>query len=66
MTYIILGLIMPAFNSITSDTLVSFNATANMTNFPGTYEAVASSPVWIWFIPGIVGVVTTAVMLKRG
>jgi len=64
-TYIILAAAMPTMRAITSETLVSFNASANMSNFPGTYAAVESSPMWLWFIPLLVGIVTSAVILKK-
>ena len=63
--YLLLGFTMGMHNQIVSDTLTSFNASANMTLFPGTYEAVASAPVWLWFIPGPVGIVVTVIILKR-
>jgi len=63
--YLILGFTMDMHNQIISDTLASYNATANMTNFPGMYDATASAPVWLWFIPGPVGMVATVVVLKK-
>jgi len=63
--YIMLGLLMPMHQQIMNESLVSFNATANMSHFPGTYDAVASSSVWLWFIPGPVGLVVSVIMLKR-
>ena len=64
--YIIIAFMMPAFNSIVSTAGSSLEASANMSNFPGTQETVASAPVWIWFIPGLVGIVYTVWKLKKG
>lgn len=63
--YIFLAAVMPAMNEIISTANASLVASANMSNFPGTQEAVETAPVWLWAIPGIVGVVSTAILLKR-
>ncbi len=64
MAYILLALTMPAHNAIVQDSLVSLNASANMSNFPGTYDAVAMFPVYVWFIPFVVGVVASVIHLR--
>lgn len=62
--YIMLGFLMPVWLTLSSNATAAMDATANMSNFPGTKEMVQSSPVWVWFIPGSVIVVATVVMLK--
>lgn len=63
--YIFLAFSMPAHSAIVNDSLTSLNASANMTNFPGTYEAVAMFPVYVWFIPFVVGMVATVIHLRE-
>ena len=63
--YILLGFIMPSFLAITETASVGLSASANMSNFPGTLEAVDSAPLWIWFVPGTVGIVVTTMELVR-
>jgi len=62
--YIMIGFMMPAFNSIVETANTSLAASANMSHFPGTQETVQTSPLWIWFIPGGVGIVYTVWKLK--
>ena len=64
-TYLIFAFTIPMYTEIVNDTLVSYNATANMSHFPGTYAATAAAPVYLWFIPGPVGLIATVVVLKR-
>jgi hypothetical protein len=63
--YILMAFTMPAITAISSESAATINASANMSNFPGTIEMVNSAPVWLWFIPGLVGVVTTVIMLVK-
>lgn len=64
--YLFIAVFMPAGRELVSEASTELAASANMSNFPGTQEAVDSSPVWIWALPGLVGVIFTAVTLKRG
>lgn len=64
--YIILAVFMPAGQELVSQASTDIAASANMSNFPGAQEMVDSSPVWVWVIPGLVGVIFTAITLKRG
>lgn len=64
--YIILATMMPAINELVSTANTSLVESANMSNFPGTQEAVTSAPLWLWFIPGMVGIVVSVIMLKKG
>ena len=63
--YIIMAAIMPAFTDIVSTANTTIQASANMSNLPGTMGVVQTAPVWIWFIPGVVGLVSTVVMLRK-
>ena len=64
LSYILLGFTMPAHNEIIQGSLTSLNASANMTNFSGTYEVVAMFPLYVWFIPFLVGVVASVIHLR--
>lgn len=63
--YIVLAASMPGINDIISEASAALTATSNMTNYPGTKEAIDSAPVWLWFIPGGIGFIATVVMLKK-
>lgn len=64
--YILMAFLMPFYNQIFSDTATALESSANMSRMPGTLEAVESAPVWWWFIPAPVGIVASAIVLKRG
>ena len=61
--YIGLGFTMSVHNTIVADADAQF-ATQNLTGQFGIKEAVDSSPFWIWFIPGTVGVVVSVIIVK--
>jgi len=63
--YIFLAVIMPGIVSITDDTATNLAATSNMSNYPGTKQAIQAYPLWAWFIPGGIGLGATAVFLKE-
>lgn len=62
--YILLGTMMPAYSEITSDVSTSIQASCNTSEHPGIVGAVESFPVYVWIIPGIVGMVSTVYVLK--
>jgi type II secretory pathway component PulF len=64
--YIMMAVMMPAINDISTAAADSLDATSNMSNYPGTEEVVRSSGWWLWAVPGVVGIIATAVMLKKG
>lgn len=63
--YIILAAAFPAFNEIIVSTNATLAASGNMTHYPGTQATVETAPLWIWFIPGGIGFVASAIMLKK-
>ena len=66
-TYVVIGFFMPAINDITAVAQTELNASANMSHFPGVIEAVQMYPVFfVWFVPGLVGIILTVIELKRG
>lgn len=62
--YIFIGVSLPAISDISDTTSTAMQASGNMTEQPGIQGAVESSPVWIWIIPGFVGIVSTVWLLK--
>jgi hypothetical protein len=63
--YLAMAVVMPAINEISGVAAVSLNASANMSNLPGTLEVVESSGWWLWAIPGIAGIIAMVVILRR-
>lgn len=64
--YIIIAIGMPAVRELSGVASTELEASANMSNFPGTTGLVESSPIWIWFVPGLVGMIATVWTLKFG
>lgn len=62
--YILIGVTSPAISDISSEASTAMQASGNMTEQPGIQGAVESSPVWIWIIPGFIGIVSTVWILK--
>lgn len=65
LAYIILGFTHSAQQQIVTSASASINASANMSNIPGTLEVVDAWPTLVWFVPGIVGLgVSVWILLK--
>lgn len=62
--YIIMAAAMPAFSGLVDSTSAALQATSNMSNYPGLLSGIQASPVYVWFIPGGVGIVGSVVVLK--
>lgn len=63
--YALIGFVHSTFRGITDGTAATLVASSNMTNYPGTLESVLIMPLIIWFIPAAVGLVATAVILRK-
>lgn len=59
-TYILVAAEQPAVNSI----ITTVNASINGTAFPDMKAAVNSYPIYLWGIPGLVGVIAIVYYLK--
>lgn len=64
--YIIMAVTMPAIGELSSLASTDIQASANTSQMPGIVGAVESAPVYLWFIPGGIGLIVTVVTLKRG
>lgn len=62
--YLFLLAVMPAITALVNTANTSLSASANMTSFPGTAEAVNSFPWYVWFIPGGVGIAAIIGVLR--
>lgn len=65
LVYIILAVLQTPIQTITAGASSNLTATSNMSNYPGALEVVDMFPLIVWFIPGLVGIVATAVFLKQ-
>ena len=65
LAYILMAVAMPAIGEITAQASTDIQSSANTSNMPGLVGGVESAPVYLWFIPGAIGIIATAVILKR-
>lgn len=63
--YIMLAFLYPVFTDMASAGVSGLEATSNMSNYPGAKEAVQTSPLWIWFVPGGIGFIATVVIIRE-
>ena len=63
--YLFLLVVMPVIVDTTITANTTMSATSNMSNYPGTSEAVIATPWILLFVPGVVGMVAVIVVLKR-
>ncbi len=63
--YILFAFMIPVNVAINEQVITDLNASANMSHFPGTVSFIGSSPVWFWFIPGVVAIVWAVIILKK-
>lgn len=62
--YLILTAIMPVFTDVTGTANETITASSNWTDYPGSQAALVGAPFWIYFIPGVVGIVAIVFVLK--
>ncbi|MBU1027405.1 MAG: hypothetical protein KKA31_06725 [Candidatus Margulisbacteria bacterium] len=59
--YLVLTAAMPTITTITVDT----GNASGMSDYPETQAAIRSAPIWIYFLPGVIGIAAIVVMLKK-
>lgn len=64
LVYIMLAMLMPVITTLTASANTSM-ASGNMTGIPGVAEATNAFPLYVWFIPGGVGIIGTIIVLKK-
>jgi hypothetical protein len=57
---------MPAINSIVDTSVTNIEATSNTSNYPGFIPALESSPIWLYLIFPVCGIIATVWVLKSG
>jgi len=63
--YLFLLVAMPVIADAVSTTNTTMAATSNMTNYPGTQEATLATPWVLFFVPGVIGIISVIITLKR-
>jgi len=62
--YIMMAAVFPAMTGISEDASTQLSSSSNMTLYPGSLDVVDGFPLWVWLIPGGLGIVATVVNLK--
>lgn len=60
-TYLFLLVIMPILNTFAASANATMAGTSNMSNYPGTGEAIIALPWALFFVPAVLG--TGAILL---
>ena len=63
--YMMLAAAYPAIQTLVADSSAWIGANTTATDFPGAKAAIDLALVWLWFIPGLVGIITSVIVLKR-
>lgn len=63
--YLLMLVIMPVMADFASTANTTMAASSNLTNYPGAAEGVLVAPWFLWFAPGVVGMVAVVIILKR-
>lgn len=63
--YLFLLVAMPVITDAVSTANTTMAATSNMSNYPGTQEAVLATPWVLFFVPGVIGIIAVVITLKR-
>lgn len=63
--YIFLLIFMPIISGAAITANTTMDSSVNMSQFPGTSEALVSSPWGLWFAPGIIGIAMIVFILRR-
>ncbi len=63
--YLLLMAVFPVLTDVVNTANTSMAASSNMSNYPGTTEALLASPWFLWFVPGCIGMIAIVIHLKR-
>ena len=63
--YLLMLVFMPFLAETASTANTTMAATSNMSNYPGTSEAVLSAPWVLWFVPAVGGIIALVLVLRR-
>ena len=63
--YLFMLVVMPTIVDIVSSANSTMDASSNMSMYPGTSPAVLATPWFLWFVPGVVGMIAVVVILKK-
>jgi len=63
--YLAMLIIMPFVSDMASTANVTMAASSNLTNYPGSAEAVLAAPWILWWVPGVIGMVLVVIVLKQ-
>lgn len=64
LVYVFLTIIIPILADFAGTANATITASSNFTDYPGTQAVLVGAPFWIYFIPGIVGIVAIVFVLK--
>lgn len=63
--YLLILVAMPILTEAVSTSNTTMASTSNMTMYPGTQEAVLSTPWVIFFLPAVIGTIVVISILRK-
>lgn len=62
--YGLMALFMPIIADLSTDAQATMDAEHDMTDYPGSSEAMGSAPWLLWFVPALIGGVVIVIRLR--
>lgn len=63
--YLLVTVVMPTFTDIVNTVNATLDSSANMSNYPGTSEVLVSTPLFMYFVPGVLAVAAVVFILVK-
>jgi len=63
--YLLMLVVTPVLTDVASTANNTMAATSNLTNYPGAAEGVLVAPWFLWWAPGVIGMIAVVVILKK-
>ena len=63
--YLFMMVAMPVMTELASTANTTMGASSNVSNYPGSTEAVLAAPYFLWFVPGALGMVSVIFILLK-
>ncbi len=64
-SYLFLTITVPLLAQFASSTNATITARSNFADYPGLQGALLGSPLWLYFVPAVIGFVLIALVLRE-
>ena len=63
--YLFIIIVVPWLADITVTANTTIAASSNMSNYPGLSGAILGTPLFLFFVPGVIGIILVILVLKE-